>query len=401
MRLAYICMDSGVPVLGRKGCSIHVQEVVRALGRAGVEVDLFASRIEGELPSGWSHVRLHEVPVIALGGRAARERASLAANRRLTAALEYEGPFDLIYERYSLWSYAGMELARAAVGQPTVPGLLEVNAPLIEEQAEFRGLIDRGQAEEVAERAFEAASVLIAVSEEVAVYLENYPGARGKVIVIPNGVDPERIKPGQVPAGPVERACFTVGFVGSLKPWHGLPVLIEAFHQLHQEEPRSRLLIVGDGPERAKLSDDIERRGLQAAVQLTGSVPPDQIPGRLASMDVAVAPYLPLTPFYFSPLKMFEYMAAGLPVVASRIGQIARVIQNDVNGVLFPPGDPLALAAALNRLRNDPEERIRLGREARKSVLQKHTWHQVVLRILETARPAPTTELSPEGLAVS
>jgi len=88
-------------------------------------------------------------------------------------------------------------------------------------------------------------------------------------------------------------------------------------------------------------------------------------------------------------------------VVASRIGQIARVIQNDVNGVLFPPGDPLALAAALNRLRNDPEERIRLGREARKSVLQKHTWHQVVLRILETARRASTAKLSPEGLGVS
>jgi glycosyltransferase involved in cell wall biosynthesis len=252
----------------------------------------------------------------------------------------------------------------------------------------------------VAERAFEAAGVLIAVSEEVAAYLETYPGARAKVVVIPNGVDPERIKPAPRPS-PGEPASFRVGFVGSLKPWHGLSVLIEAFHQLQQEEPTSRLLIVGDGPERAKLSGDIERRGLQSAIELTGSVPPDQIPARLASMDVAVAPYLPLTPFYFSPLKMFEYMAAGLPVVASRIGQITRVIQNDINGVLFSPGDALDLAAALKSLRNDPEKRIRLGREARKSVLQKHTWQQVVLRILETERLASQAELLPEGLTVS
>src|SRR5262249_36498534 len=162
-------MDSGVPVLGRKGCSIHVQEVIRALGRAGVEVDLFATRIEGEWPSGWSHVRLHEVPVENLGGRAERERANLAANDHLNAALEYEEPFDLVYERYSLWSYAGMERAR----EMDVPGLLEVNAPLIKEQAEFRGLANRVKAEEVAERAFTVASALIAVSEEVAAYLEN------------------------------------------------------------------------------------------------------------------------------------------------------------------------------------------------------------------------------------
>jgi glycosyltransferase involved in cell wall biosynthesis len=389
-------MDSGVPVLGRKGCSIHVQEVIRALGHAGVEVDLFAARIEGEVPSGWSHVRLHEVPIIALGGRAVRERASLAANLRLTAALEYEGPFDLLYERYSLWSYAGMEQARTA----GLPGLLEVNAPLIEEQAEFRGLIDRDKAEEVAERAFEAASVLIAVSEEVATYLENYPGARGKVIVVPNGVDPERIKPRPNPP-PGERTCFTVGFVGSLKPWHGLPVLVEAFRRLHQKEAKSRLLIVGDGPERAKLSDDIKERGLQDSVHLTGSVSPDQVPEWLASMDVAVAPYPLLPRFYFSPLKVFEYMAAGLPVVASSVGQIVQIIQHDVNGLLYPPGDPAALTAALQQLAADPELRLRLGREARKTILQNHTWDQVVWRILKASSPGSSLDAAHERLAVS
>jgi glycosyltransferase involved in cell wall biosynthesis len=397
MRLAYVCMDSGVPVLGRKGCSIHVQEVIRALGRAGIEVDLFATRIEGESPSAWSHVHVHQVPVAALGDRAVRERAALAANHHLTAALEYEGPFDLIYERYSLWSYAGMEFARTT----DVPGLLEANAPLIKEQAEFRGLIGRDKAEEVAERVFSDASVLIAVSEEVAAYLEKYPDAREKIRVIANGVDPERIKPGVVPAWPRDREGFTVGFVGSLKPWHGLDVLIVAFHRLYRREPKSRLLIVGDGPERAKLSDEIRQRGLQECVHLIGAVSAEEIPSWLASLDVAVAPYPQLPQFYFSPLKLYEYMAAGLPVAASRIGQIARVVQHEVNGLLFPAGNAQALAAVLERLCKDPDLSRRLGQEARKTVLQNHTWDQVVQRILDTVKIGAPVKALLERLAVS
>jgi glycosyltransferase involved in cell wall biosynthesis len=397
MRLAYICMDMGVPILGRKGCSIHVQEVVRALGRAGVEVDLFATRIEGDCPAGWGHVRLHEIPIVGIGGRAERERTGFAANDRLTAALEYEGPFDLVYERYSLWSYAGMEFARAL----EVPGLLEVNAPLIEEQVEFRGLIHRALAEEGAERTFNAASALIAVSEEVGDYLKRFPGTQEKIKIVPNGVDPERIKQGLTPAWPDVPGYFTVGFVGSLKPWHGLSILVEAFHQLYQEEPKCRLLIVGEGPERPNLDQEILRRGMEKSTFFTGAVSPDQVPRWLASMDVAVAPYPRLARFYFSPLKVFEYMAAGLPVVASDVGQIRQVIEHEFNGLLVPAGVSPALAGALARLRDAPEMRLRLGQEARRTVLRKHTWDQVVGRLLEIARIGPRVEDLPERLTVS
>jgi glycosyltransferase involved in cell wall biosynthesis len=387
-------MDLGVPVLGRKGCSIHVQEMIRALSRLGAQVELFATRVEGDLPSEWETVHMHQVPVRLLGDRAQREQAALDANHHLTAALEYEGPFDLVYERYSLWSYAGMEYARMA----EVPRLLEVNAPLIEEQTRFRGLVNRSAAELVANRVFGGATSLIAVSEEVAAYLHRFPTTTGRIHVIPNGVDPERFPPGLPPSHPGEPGAFTVGFAGSLKPWHGLSILIDAFARARKYTPPARLLIVGDGPERTRLIEDLTHRGLRGRAHFTGAVPPSEIPGLLASMDVAVAPYPPLPDFYFSPLKIFEYMAAGLPVVASRVGQVAKLIQDEVNGILCPPGDPAALAAALDRLRVDPTLRERLGQAARQTVLQGHTWDQVAKRILRLAGVSPFRERVREGI---
>jgi len=384
MRIAYVSADTGVPVFGRKGCSIHAQEVLRAMKKCAVDIDLFARRLDGQPPAGLETVTVHDLPSLPSGDYAAREQAALAANDNLRAALEKaarEAPFDLIYERYSLWSSAAMECARDL----GIPGLLEVNAPLIEEQAEYRELVDRTSAERVAERAFGAATALLAVSDEVAEYLERYPAARGKVQVIPNGVNPDRFPANLKPSLPGSPGTFTVGFVGTLKAWHGLGILVEAFALVRRSNPQTRLLLVGDGPERERLVADLSARGLLQAVHFTGAVAPSEVPGLLASMDAAVAPYPKLKNFYFSPLKVYEYMAAGLPVVASRIGQLEKLIEPEVNGLLVPPGDAAALAAALGQLQNDPELRLRLGQVARAKVLRHHTWDGAVRRILTLA----------------
>src|SRR5262249_24657449 len=245
-----LCADPGVPVFGHKGCSIHVQEVIRALALYGAQIDLFATRFDGDRPADLAVQHIHRLPALPKGDIATRERSACAINSDLKATLDQAGPFDLVYERYSLWSFAGMEYAR----DTGAAGLLEVNARLIDEQARHRGLADRAGAERVAEQVFAAASALLAVSAEVAAHLERYPATRGRVHVVPNAVNPDRFPAELVQARADSAGPFTVGFVGSLKPWHGLPVLVRAFAELHQREPNSRLLLVGDGPERATIA---------------------------------------------------------------------------------------------------------------------------------------------------
>lgn len=374
MRVAYICADAGVPVFGQKGCSVHVQEVLRALLRQGAQIELFTSRGQDPRPPGLDPIRTHRLPSIKHDNAEARERQLFENNNDLSALLAQHGPYDLVYERYSLWSYAGMEFARAQ----GAPGVLEVNSPLIEEQSQYRSLVHRELAESVAKRVFSAATAVVAVSQEVADYLGHYLQPDRPAHVVPNGVDPDRFDAPRTRSG----ETFTIGFVGTLKPWHGLSDLIEAFATLHKRDRQTRLRIVGDGPERERLMADVSGRDLSHAVCLTGAVPPAEIPSHLAEMDVAVAPYPKIDSFYFSPLKIFEYLAAGLPVVASRCGQIPLLIEHEATGLLYPPGDTVALAAALLRLRENLSLGRRLGQAGRDLVLQNYTWEMATQRIL-------------------
>lgn len=386
MRMAYVCADSGVAAFDwKKGCSIHVQEIVRALKRLGHTVDLYATNLTGDVPADLKDVAVFELPKVPKGWRrASREQVQLNGNQHIGRALDKGGPYDLIYERYSLWSFSAMEYA----ANHEIPGILEVNSPLIEEQHEFRGLVDWKGARHVAERCFSAASTILAVSHKVRDYLGESFGVSENVVVIPNGVDPDRftnVYRRRRPQG--ER--FTIGFVGSLKPWHGIDGLIDAFALVYERAPNSELLIVGDGPERETIERQTSNLGLSEAVIRTGAVKPDEIPALLGEMDIGVAPYPNWTENYFSPMKVFEYMAAGLPVVATSDGQLGEILQDECTGLLCEPGNTKALADALLCLKRDPALRMRLGRAARRRVAVAHTWQGVATRVLAFSEAHP------------
>ncbi len=267
-----------------------------------------------------------------------------------------------------------------------IPGVLEVNATMVAELVKHRYLLGRTTVQNITSRVSNASKIIVAVSKEVAEYLSNYPGTRGKLHVVPNGVNPDFFPKTAKPSLPAPSGTFTVGYVGTLKPWHDIKTLLEAFIKIHQNHPNTRLLIVGDGPEKKRLEEYVSSSNIENAVVSTGAVSHAEIPGLLASMDAAVAPFKDLENFYFSPLKVFEYMAASLPVVTSKIGQLSELIEDRKNGFLIPPEDPIEMAKAIETLRCNPNLCKFMGQEARNNALGNYTWDIKVNRILDLVK---------------
>ncbi|MCU0800993.1 MAG: glycosyltransferase, partial [Rhodobacteraceae bacterium] len=209
--------------------------------------------------------------------------------------------------------------------------------------------------------------------------LVGYVTARGamaaRVHVIRNAVDTALFTPQVPPAhlASIPDTAFVVGFSGSLKAWHGLDTLLPAFRALRDRLPHAHLLVVGEGPRKAWVEGYAAGAGLTDAVTLTGWVGHADLPGLIARMDVATAPYPAADGHYFSPLKLYEYLAMGRPVVASRIGQTAQVLDGTDAALLTVPGDPMALTAALLRVARDPALAARLARNAATEG-RRHDW---------------------------
>ncbi len=400
MRVLYICADAGIPLDGTKGASVHVRQTIGALTRRAVDVTVLALR-----PGAPGSIAGRVIPAVALLGRlqgraegsAAAQAAALASTRDLDAQIPFSpGDVDVIYERYSLWSLAGAVLAERLAA----PLVLEVNAPLVEEQSRYRQLDLVGVASEIESFLARRADAVLCVSSTLRERFARLRGSREGVYLFPNAVDLDRFRkaatstPG---AGGCEARDIVIMFTGSFKPWHGVRDLLQAFALLLDHQKRTRLILVGDGPERESLTRCAAEMRIESNVRFTGAVSHEEVPALLASADIAVAPYVPLNDFYFSPLKLVEYLAAGLPVVATVCGDLDPLLRDGVSSLRVPPGDVPALARALRRLTEDADLRGRLGRAGRR-IAEEHLSLEAatarLVRLLESLGEAGSADSS-------
>jgi glycosyltransferase involved in cell wall biosynthesis len=363
MRLLYLTADPGVPVRGHKGASVHVRELVSALQRAGAEVVVASPRVEDE-GAGSVPAELVRITPVLPGAHATpgSVRAAIAAQREEVEQLCRGLGVEAVYERFSLFSDAGVHAARRL----RLPHVLEVNAPLRAEARRHRVLPHPRLAAEVEHRVFALTDRCLCVSAEIAGAVRRGRGAAAAEVV-PNGVDPERFPTARTRPVGVE---FVVGFAGSLKPWHGIETLIEAYRIASSFEPRLRLEVVGGGPMRSALESAALPRD---RVRLSGPVPHDQALAAMRGWDVGLAPYRGGRGFYFSPLKVVEYMATGICPVASDLGELRSLLANG-RGLLVRPDDPQALAEALLGLARSPDVAAAIGARARAWVLTHRSW---------------------------
>jgi glycosyltransferase involved in cell wall biosynthesis len=286
---------------------------------------------------------------------------------------------DMVWQRHDLFHTAGLDLARRL----RAPSVLFVPAAKVWE-AERWGTTRPGWGrwlEGRAERpALLRADLVACGSETVVEQVLRIGVPASRVLLTPTGVDLELFAEPPDPA-PLRRRLgledrFVVGWVGSFRRFHALEQAVEAAAAV----PRATLLLVGDGPERARIERLVHDLGVSAT--FTGTVPHPELPAYLAAMDAAVILAPRYEPFHYSPLKLAEYLAAGLPVVAPAVGQVAHRLTDGVDALVVPPHDVAALGAALRRLRDDPEEGARLGKAARAAAEAEWSWDDQVRRVM-------------------
>ena len=295
---------------------------------------------------------------------------------------------DFIYERYSLFSWAGLALTI----RWKIPYCVEFNDPGIETRKIYFG---RSLLEPVSillfKRIVSKAGAVIAVSRAVATKLALMGAENAKIHIVPNGVSPEAFDPIHVDSKQMTRHydltnSSVIGFVGGMTPWHGVNVLVEAAPRILGTCPNACFLIVGgEDTSIAEVQKITESNGSSGKFIWTGWVPHEQVAAYLKIMDIVIAPYVPLRngPIYFSPLKVFEYMAMGKPVVASRIDQLEEIFEESKEVLLIDPGNVLELADAILSLLSNPEFACQLGLNAQKKVLDNYTWDRIARRIMD------------------
>ncbi len=362
MRVLYCATDQTVP--GTKGGSTHVLAVAEGLAKRGHEVHVLATPGVGGFPR--DGVRWHAMPP---PGRRPQLRWLLSWSvSRIANALKP----DVIIERYHNFGGEGV------LADTTSPVLrvLEVNAPIIDYPGSPKVWLDRllvvRPLERWRDRQVRRADLVVAPSPAI---LPAWT-PRERVLEIEWGADTDRFHPGADSPPPFTNQPGTVVavFAGAFRSWHGAIHLARAVRRLRADGHEwLHAVFLGDGPERAAAQEAAGRDG----VTFVGAVPHSAMPAYLAHADIGVAPFdvgahAPLRlAFYWSPLKIFEYMASGLPVVAPALPRLQSLVGDA--GVLYDADSATALDTALLGLR-DERTRRDLGQRGRRLAVERYSW---------------------------
>ncbi len=374
MRVLYVATDQVVP--GTLGGSVHVQAVAEGLAALGHEVHVATRRETGHVDA---RVHWH-----AIGAPANRPQLRLLRSRAVRSLALQVQP-DVVIERYHNFGGEGVLAARAV----DAPVVLEVNAPIIDHEGSRKALVDRMLVVQPMKkwRTWQVDHADLVVTPSAAIVPSDVP--RSRILELEWGADTEKFAPhaaGSVP-WPRQPGSIDCVFAGAFRAWHGAIQLVEAMRILHtQGRAMYRAVLIGDGPERPAA------QGAAAGfngVLFTGPIPHARMPAALAAADIGVAPFdvsqhpaLTLD-FYWSPLKIFEYMASGLPVVAPAIRRLRSLVADGTEGTLYEPATPEALAKALSTLDNEVR-RAAMGTAARDRAVREYSW-QAHCRALSAA----------------
>lgn len=359
---------------GHGSASIHVGEFTAALARAGHEVVVFCANGTGILP-GRKKVKVGPIrgtaelrDFLRVRGRFAlgKEIWSLMLNPAIVQAIRAEherAPFDGIIERLALWGYGAGTVARLF----DVPHVLEVNSPILWEQAAYRDLLLTGVAGAVHDYLASQTDAIFTVSEALA---EDYRRlTRVPVEVVPNGVDVDRFSPAvRADPRPAWARGFVAGFIGTMKPFHDLETVAAAAELL----PRGmRVVMIGSGPGTARLAES--PAAAAGKLLLPGPVLHDDVPGVLGWFDVGLVPAT-LGHAYLSPLKLPEYLAMGKPVIVARDSQADQLVDPPAKSV-YESGDARALASAIVAVARSRDRAV-MGASARAQA-EARSWDSV------------------------
>ncbi len=408
LTVVYTMQNVGVDMSSDVGQAILIKHTVHGLEKAGHRVNLFA--LDGRTVYRMANLAdFRQVSPVSVGisgkrpfllGESVIRRLQTALHlpylalfdsfRFYEAALRFLPAFDICHEYAGLFS-VGTAYACKRLKKPYV---LTVDADLLLERATvgrpLRGA-QAAMARWAARTSYRLADKIICVSQPAQQNLVENWGVDGrKIVVIPNGVDvtlfTQTADPRHVRAElGLPADAPVIMFVGGFQLWHGLDRLLDSFAQVLAVVPQAQLVLVGDGPARPMVEQQAKNLHLTPNLHITGMIPHHRVPHLLSIADVVTVPY-PRLPkeMWFSPLKLYEYMAAGKAIVASAEGQIREVIENGRNGLLVPSGDTQQFAQAILQLLQNPALRQTLGQNAHQQAATHHTWKNHIDRLVET-----------------